>query len=83
MSGFVEIEIQKNAYRYILHEDDLLKDDKIDHTKYKRGGNNSYNVKIYGENIRTISEMNRGLLSNVLDNNRPDFMLLNETDILK
>jgi len=81
--GFVEIEIEKNAYRYIIHADDLLKDDKIDYTKYKRGGNNSYNVKIYGENIRTISEMNRGLLSNVLDNNRPDFMLLNGSNIGK
>ena len=48
--------------------------------KYKEdnGINALKKIKIYGENIRTFNELNRGLLSNVLDNNRPDFVLLNE-----
>ena len=87
---YIEIEVKKDSHRYIIHEDHLLRNDKIDYLKNKkdkkRGGNiisNINKIKIYGENIRTFNEMNRGLLSDVLDNNRPDFILLNECNIGK
>ena len=35
-------------------------------------------MRIIGENIRSLNETNRALLSNILDTERPDFMLLNE-----
>ena len=40
-------------------------------------------IKIYGENILTLNEANKTLISNILDNDRPDFMLLNECKIGK
>ena len=61
----------------------MIEDKNVyDERKNKIQGGNGINalkiIKIYGENIMTFNEMNRGLLSNVLDNNRPDFVLLNE-----
>jgi len=91
LPGFIEIEIKKDAFRYIIHEDDLLDKDKDDYNeqkqgkkdKRKRGGNITTKIKIYGENIRSFNETNRALLSNILDKQRPDFMLLNECNIGK
>ena len=40
-------------------------------------------IKIYDENILKLNEANRTLISNILDNDRPDFMLLNECKIGK
>ena len=83
-SKHIEIDIKKNGEKYIICDSDLLIEDKKDYDERKgkiQGGNgiNAFKkIKIYGENIRTFNEMNRGLLSNVLDNNRPDFVLLNE-----
>ena len=79
--SYIEIEAKKESHRYIIHVDDLLKNDKIDYMKNLKGGRNIKKILIYGENIRTLNEMNRGLLSNVLDNKRPDFILLNESNI--
>ena len=35
-------------------------------------------IKIYGENILTLNEGNRAFISNILDEERRDFILLNE-----
>ena len=50
-----------------------------------KGGYNSINnyfdikkIKIIGENILTLNRENRALLSNVLDEFNPDFVILNE-----
>ena len=91
LAGYVEIEVKKDAYRYIIHEDDLLDKDKDDYNelkqekkdKRKKGGNITTKIKIYGENIRAFNETNRALLSDILDKQRPDFMLLNECNIGK
>ena len=40
-------------------------------------------IKIYRENILTLNEENRTLISNILDEERPDFILLNECRIGK
>ena len=40
-------------------------------------------IKIIGENILTLNETNRALISNILDEERPDFILLNECKIGK
>ena len=48
--------------------------------------NNYFNInkiKIIGENIYTLSTVNRALLSNVLDEYNPDFVLLNECNMNK
>ena len=87
LSSHIEIEVKKDSHRYIILKDDLLNNDKIDYQRNNfKGGNiisNIKKIKIYGENIRTFNEMNRGLLSDALDNNRPDFILLNECNIGK
>ena len=44
---------------------------------------NNLKIKIYGENISTLNEVNRVLLSNILDEERLDLMLLNECKIGK
>ena len=46
--------------------------------------NNNYNInkiKIFDENIYTLNETNRALLSDVLDKHRPDFILFYIFDI--
>ena len=60
----------------MLKKDDLLKEDKDDYLRNIRGGYKN-EIGIIGENIRTLNETNRALLSNILDTERPDFMLLN------
>ena len=72
LPSHIEIEVKIDSHRYIILIDDLLKNDEGDYLKNNiRGGNiisNIKKVKIYGENIRVFNEMNRGLLSDVLDN---------------
>ena len=43
----------------------------------------NFSLKIYGENILTLNETNWALISNILDEDRPDFMLLNECKLGK
>ena len=61
---------------------DLLKEDKEDYLKNIKGVFKN-EIRIIVENIRTLNETNRALLSNILDTERPDFMLLNECNIGK
>jgi len=68
-----------------MNLNDMLIKDKNYILQNMKGGynpfNNYYNInkiKIFGENIYTFNETNRALLSNVLDKQRPDFILLNE-----
>ena len=50
----------------MLKKDDLLKEDKEDYLRnIKIGFKNK--IRIIGENIRTLNETNRALLSNILD----------------
>jgi len=42
---------------------------------------NGLTIKIFGQNIRTIDELNRALIINSLDEIKPDFFLLNECNI--
>ena len=93
LKGFVEIEIKKDAFSYMNKIEDLIKDDIDDIKKRIKGGNGSivnnyFNnknliIKIYGENVRTLNETNRALLSNMLDNENIDFILLNEYNTRK
>ena len=68
----------------------MYKKDKDNILQQMRGGynpiNNYFNInkiKIIGENILTLSKENRALLSNVLDEYNPDFVLLNECKMNK
>ena len=85
----IEIE-HSNKLRYIINLDDMYKKDKDNILQQMRGGynpiNNYFNInkiKIIGENILTLSKENRALLSNVLDEYNPDFVLLNECKMNK
>ena len=85
----VEIE-HGNKIRYIINLNDMYEKDKTDILKQMRGGFNLFNnyininkIKIIGENILTLSRENRALLSNVLDECKPDFVLLNECNMNK
>ena len=85
----VEIE-HGNKMRYIINLNDVCEKDKADILKHKKGGYNLFNnyfninkIKIIGENILTLSIENRALLSNVLDEYKPDFVLLNECNMNK
>ena len=80
--SYVEIQIQKHGNYHMIKIEDLLDDDYHDYIKKRRGGYNN-DIKIIGENIRSLNETNRALLSNILDTERPDFMLLNECKIGK
>ena len=80
--SYVEIQIQSSGIYYMLRKDDLLLQDKEDYLSKIKGGYKN-EVRIIGENIRTLNETNRALLSNILDNEKPDFMLLNECNIGK
>ena len=90
-NDYVEIEPQRDR-RFIMSLDDMLEIDRNDILVNQIGGGyrilNYFNVdnlkiKIYGENILTLNETNRALISNVLDEDKPDFMLLNECKIGK
>jgi hypothetical protein len=68
-----------------MNLNDMLEKDKNYILKNIKGGYNPFNnyhninkIKIFGENIYTLNEINRALLSDVLDKHRPDFILLNE-----
>ena len=72
--------------------DDMLEIDRNDILVNQIGGGNhilnyfnadNLKIKIYGENILTLNETNRALISNILDEDRPDFMLLNECKLGK
>ena len=83
----VEIHHNDKKYRYIMNINDMLIKDKNYILKNLKGGYNPINnyhvinkIKIFGENIYTLNETNRALLSDVLDKLRPDFMLLNESN---
>ena len=85
----IEIE-HGNKNRYIINLDDMYQKDKADILQQMRGRfnpiNNYFNInkiKIIGENILTLSKENRALLSNVLDEYNPDFVLLNECNMNK
>ena len=80
--SYVEIQIQTNGNYYMLKIEDLLKENKEDFLSSIKGGYKN-EIRIIGENIRTLNETNRALLSNILDTERPDFMLLNECNIGK
>ena len=80
--SYVEIQIQTNGNYYMLKIEDLLKEDREDYLSSIKGGYKN-EIRIIGENIRTLNETNRALLSNILDTERPDFMLLNECNIGK
>ena len=68
----------------------MYKKDKTDILLKLKGGFNSSNnffyffkIKIIGENIYTLNTVNRALLSNVLEEYNPDFVLLNECNMNK
>ena len=68
-----------------MNLNDMIEKDKNYILKNIKGGYNPCNnylninkIKIFGENIYTLNETNRALLSDVLDKSRPDFILLNE-----
>ena len=68
----------------------MYKNDKADILLKLKGGFNSSNnyfninkIKIIGENIYTLSREKKALLSNILDEYNPDFVLLNECNMNK
>ena len=73
--SYVEIQIQSNGNYYMLKIIDLLKEDKEDYLRNIKGVFKN-EIRIIVENIRTLNETNRALLSNILDIERPDFRLL-------
>ena len=90
LENCVEIQDQGNSYRYIINNNDMLLIDKENILKLIKGGFNLIEnnfkinkIKIKGENICTLNETNRFIISNVLDELKPDFMLLNECNISK
>ena len=61
----------------------MSNEDKIKVNKKVKGGKNEYNynkniIKIYGNNIRTLNESNKALIINFIEEEKPDFLLLNE-----
>ena len=68
---------------YLMNKNDLSDEDKIKVTNKLIGGKNEYKynkniIKIYGNNIRTLNESNKALINNFIDEEKPDFILLNE-----
>jgi len=66
----------------------MYKKDKENILQQIKGGNNVINnyfnikkIKIIGENILNLNRENKALLSNVLDEFNPDFVLLNECNM--
>ena len=81
--GFVEIEVKKSQAYYLINKNDLSDEDKIKIYDNLKGGANVVThdkniIKIYGNNIRTLNEGNRALINNFIDEEKPDFILLNE-----
>ena len=80
---FIEIETKKSQIYYLINKNDLSNEDKIKVNKKLKGGKNKYNhdkniIKIYGNNIRTLNESNKALIINFIEEEKPDFALLNE-----
>ena len=80
---FIELETKKSQIYYLINKNDLSNDDKIKINNNLKGGayvvNHDKNIiKIYGNNIRTLNEGNRALINNFIDEEKPDFILLNE-----
>ena len=79
----IEIEVKKAQMYYLMNKNDLSDEDKIKVTNKLIGGKNEYKynkniIKIYGNNIRTLNESNKALINNFIDEEKPDFILLNE-----
>ena len=73
-----------------MNINDMLLKDKNHILKNIKGGYNPINkyyninkIKIIGENIYTLNEINRALLSDALDNLKFDFILLNKCNKCK
>ena len=80
---FIEMEVKKSQIYYLINKNDLSNEDKIKLNNNLKGGANADNddkniFKIYGNNIRTLNETNRALINNFIDEEKPDFILLNE-----
>ena len=81
--NYVEVEVKKSKIYYLINKNDLSNEDKIKVNKKVKGGKNEYNfnkniIKIYGNNIRTLNESNKALVINFIEEEKPDFLLLNE-----
>ena len=81
--NYIEIEVKKSQMYYLINKNDLSNEDKIKINKEVKGGKNEYYydeniIKIYGNNIRTLNESNRALIINFIEEEKPDFILLNE-----
>ena len=81
--NYVEIEVKKSQIYYLINKNDLSNEDKIKVNKEVKGGKSEiyYDkniIKIYGNNIRTLNESNKALINNFIEEEKPDFLLLNE-----
>ena len=80
---FIEIEVRKSQIYYLINKNDLSNEDKKKINNDFKGGANVVNhdkniIKIYGNNIKTLNEGNRALINNFIDEEKPDFILLNK-----
>ena len=81
--NYIEIEVKKSQIYYLINKNDLSNEDKMKVNKKVKGGKNEYNynkniIKIYANNIRTLNESNKALIINFIEEEKPDFLLLNE-----
>ena len=81
--NYVEIEVKKSQIYYLINKNDLSNEDKIKVNKELKGGKSEFYydkniIKIYGNNIRTLNESNKALINNFIEEEKPDFLLLNE-----
>ena len=81
--NYVEIEVKKSQIYYLINKNDLSNEDKIKVNNKLKGGKNKFNhdknlIKIYGNNIRALNESNKALIINFIEEEKPDFILLNE-----
>ena len=80
---FVEIEDKKSQIYYLINKNDLSNEDKLKVNKNLKGGKTECNhdkniIKIYGNNVRALNESNKALIINFIEEEKPDFLLLNE-----
>ena len=92
LMNMLKLKPQKKRFRYIMKCNDMLEVDRNDILPNQIIGEygpqnyfktDNLKIKIYGENILTLNEGNRAIISNILDEERPDFILLNECRIGK
>ena len=81
--NYVEIEVKKSQIYYLINKNDWSNEDKIKVNNKLKGGKNKFNhdknlIKIYGNNIRALNESNKALIINFIEEEKPDFILLNE-----